>query len=143
MLDDFLENYFKIEKAYRRFFQNEMEQYHLTPNELLVILFLARGEKTENTARDIAQYEGVSKALVARSVESLTERGYLAAERDETDKRMCRLYLTQACRDEVIDKITEKKKHFFEKLVQDIPEADLRTTERTLRHFLSNIKKQL
>ena len=42
MLEDFFENYFKIEKAYRKYFQDEMEKYHLTPNELLVLLFLAR-----------------------------------------------------------------------------------------------------
>ena len=33
MLEDFFENYFKIEKAYRKYFQDEMEKYHLTPNE--------------------------------------------------------------------------------------------------------------
>ena len=41
MLEDFFENYFKIEKAYRKYFQDEMEKYHLTPNELLVLLFCA------------------------------------------------------------------------------------------------------
>ena len=39
MLEDFLENYFKIEKAYRRFFHKEAEQYQLSPNEIDVILF--------------------------------------------------------------------------------------------------------
>ena len=56
MLEDFFENYFKIEKAYRKYFQDEMEKYHLTPNELLVLLFLARDNGGCNTARDIAQY---------------------------------------------------------------------------------------
>ena len=77
MLEDFFENYFKIEKAYRKYFQDEMEKYHLTPNELLVLLFLARDNGGCNTARDIAQYEGVSKGLVARSVESLWWNGML------------------------------------------------------------------
>lgn len=39
MLEDFFENYFKIEKAYRKYFQDEMEKYHLTPNELLCFFF--------------------------------------------------------------------------------------------------------
>lgn len=81
MLEDFFENYFKIEKAYRKYFQDEMEKYHLTPNELLVLLFLARDNGGCNTARDIAQYEGVSKGLVARSVESLVEKQFLVVER--------------------------------------------------------------
>ena len=95
MLEDFFENYFKIEKAYRKYFQDEMEKYHLTPNELLVLLFLARDNGGCNTARDIAQYEGVSKGLVARSVESLVEKQFLVVERDAADKRICHLYLTQ------------------------------------------------
>ncbi len=138
MLDHFFENYLKIEKAYRRFFQSEMEDYGLTPNELLVILFLAKRDKTLNTARDIAQHEGVSKGLVARSVEDLLAKGYLEVERDEVDRRICHLYLTPSC-DNIIARITEKKQDFFKRLVKDIPEGDVLTTERTLLRFMENI----
>ena len=138
MLDHFFETYLKIEKAYRRFFQSEMEDYRLTPNELLVILFLAKRDETLNTARDIAQHEGVSKGLVARSVEDLLAKGYLKVERDEVDRRICHLYLTPSC-DSIIARITEKKQDFFERLVKDIPEGDVLTTERTLLRFMENI----
>ena len=40
MLENFMEHYFKIEKAYRKYFQAEMEEYQITPNEILVLLFL-------------------------------------------------------------------------------------------------------
>ena len=128
MLDHFFETYLKIEKAY----------YGLTPNELLVILFLAKRDKTLNTARDIAQHEGVSKGLVARSVEDLLAKGYLEVERDEVDRRICHLYLTPSC-DNIIARITEKKQDFFGRLVKDIPEGDVLTTERTLLRFMENI----
>ena len=74
MLEDFFENYFKIEKAYRKYFQDEMEKYHLTPNELLVLLFLARDNGGCNTARDIAQY-----VVVAQRYQRLTDRALAAA----------------------------------------------------------------
>ena len=35
MLEDFFENYFKIEKAYRKYFQDEMEKYHLTADDII------------------------------------------------------------------------------------------------------------
>ena len=54
MLEDFFENYFKIEKAYRKYFQDEMEKYHLTPNELLVLLFLARDNGGGDTGGGVA-----------------------------------------------------------------------------------------
>ena len=142
MLEDFFENYFKIEKAYRKYFQDEMEKYHLTPNELLVLLFLARDNGGCNTARDIAQYEGVSKGLVARSVESLVEKQFLVVERDAADKRICHLYLTQQC--SVLTKqITEKKAAFFRRLAEGIPEEAIATTEQTLRRFMENISASI
>ena len=135
MLEDFFENYFKIEKAYRKYFQDEMEKYHLTPNELLVLLFLARDNGGCNTARDIAQYEGVSKGLVARSVESLVEKQFLVV-------RICHLYLTQQC-SALTEQMTEKKAAFFRRLAEGIPEEAIATTEQTLRRFMENISASI
>lgn len=142
MLEDFFENYFKIEKAYRKYFQDEMEKYHLTPNELLVLLFLARDNGGCNTARDIVQYEGVSKGLVARSVESLVEKQFLVVERDAADKRICHLYLTQQC-SALTEQMTEKKAAFFRRLAEGIPEEAIATTEQTLRRFMENISASI
>lgn len=142
MLEDFFENYFKIEKAYRKYFQDEMEKYHLTPNELLVLLFLARDNGGCNTARDISQYEGVSKGLVARSVESLVEKQFLVVERDAADKRICHLYLTQQC-SALTEQMTEKKAAFFRRLAEGIPEEAIATTEQTLRRFMENISASI
>ena len=135
MLEDFFENYFKIEKAYRKYFQDEMEKYHLTPNELLVLLFLARDNGGCNTAR-------VSKGLVARSVESLVEKQFLVVERDAADKRICHLYLTQQC-SALTEQMTEKKAAFFRRLAEGIPEEAIATTEQTLRRFMENISASI
>ena len=142
MLEDFFENYFKIEKAYRKYFQDEMEKYHLTPNELLVLLFLARDNGGCNTAREISPYEGGSKGLVARSVESLVEKQFLVVERDAADKRICHLYLTQQC-SALTEQMTEKKAAFFRRLAEGIPEEAIATTEQTLRRFMENISASI
>ena len=104
------ENYFKIEKAYRKYFQDEMEKYHLTPNELLVLLFGTRQRRMQYGAGYCA-VRGVSKGLVARSVESLVEKQFLVVERDAADKRICHLYLTQQC-SALTEQMTEKKLRF-------------------------------
>ena len=138
MMEDFLENSFKIERAYRRFFHAEMEKYHLTPNELLVILYLHRNHGMVNTAKDIARYEGVSKGLIARSVESLAERGYLLLKRDGADKRMVRLYLTKEC-GKMVQEIVKKQEAFFKRLREGVGEDEIRITMETMRHFNKNI----
>lgn len=142
MLEDFFENYFKIEKAYRKYFQDEMEKYHLTPNELLVLLFLARDNGGCNTARDIAQYEGVSKGLVARSVESLVEKQFLVVERDAADKRICHLYLTQQC-SALTEQMTEKKAAFSAGWPKVFRRKRLRRRNQTLRQIMENISASI
>lgn len=138
MLENFMEHYYKIEKAYRRFFHEEAEKYQLTPNEVLVVIFLYERGSSVDTAKDIAQYEGVSKGLVARSVDSLTEKGYLTLVRDETDRRVIHLHLTRQC-DEIVQQMAEKKKRFLECIQKDIPKEDIQITARTLQHFMENI----
>lgn len=137
MLENFLENYFKIEKAYRKVFQEEVEKYQLTPNEVLVILFLYENGSSVNTAKDIARYEGVSKGLIARSVDSLSEKGYLTLVRDEMDRRVIHLHLTEHC-DEIVSGMAEKKKRFLACIQKNIPEEHIRITTETLEHFLEN-----
>lgn len=139
MLNSFLENFIKIEKAYRKFFQSEMEKYQFTPNEVLVLLFLGRGESEHNTAKDIAQFEGVSKGLVARSVEGLTEKGYLTLKRDDSDKRIVHLYLTENCK-EVVAEISGKQELFFEKMLQNVPQEYVEITRETMELFIKNIE---
>lgn len=92
--------------------------------------------------RDIAQYEGVSKGLVARSVESLVEKQFLVVERDAADKRICHLYLTQQC-SALTEQMMEKKAAFFRRLAEGIPEEAIATTEQTLRRFMENISASI
>ena len=92
--------------------------------------------------RGIAQYEGVSKGLVARSVESLVEKQFLVVERDAADKRICHLYLTQQC-SALTEQMTEKKAAFFRRLAEGIPEEAIATTEQTLRRFMENISASI
>lgn len=138
VLEDFFENYFKMERAYRRFYHSEMEKYHLSPNELLVMLFLARGDRSSDTARDIASYEGVSKALVARSVESLSEKGYIRIERDSGDRRVCHLYLTESS-DEIIHIITGKQQAFFDRMTSGIADEHIAVVQSVINRFMENI----
>lgn len=138
MLEDFLENYFKIEKAYRRFFHKEAEQYQLSPNEIDVILFLHRNGAKADTSSDIAQFEGVSKGLIARSVDNLEKKGYLQLIRDEEDRRVIHLHLTDTC-DEIVREIAKKKKLFLQCMQRDIPKEQIEVTEQTIAQFIENV----
>lgn len=137
MLDNFLENYFKIERAYRRFFHSEMEKYQITPNEMLIILFLHEHGSQSNTAKNIAEYGGVSKGMIARSVESLIEKEYLRSERDRQDRRLVHLYLTQNC-DGIVQQIAWKQKKFLERIQEGISKEDIGIMTTTVKQLMEN-----
>ena len=110
--------------------------------EHLLDVFDGQPHHLVSIPRDIAQYEGVSKGLVARSVESLVEKQFLVVERDAADKRICHLYLTQQC-SALTEQMTEKKAAFFRRLAEGIPEEAIATTEQTLRRFMENISASI
>ena len=72
----FFEKFQKIDKMYRRFYQYELAEYQFTPNEIAVILFLHNNSPELDTATDIVRCKGISKGLVARSVDSLFAKGW-------------------------------------------------------------------
>ena len=96
-----------------------------------VIMFLHRNPGASQ--RGIAEFVGVTTSAINQVVKSMQEEGYLRKEADPSDKRSCKLYLTEsgedaACRlrrrlDEADDAITgfigaEKEKELTELLHQ-------------------------
>lgn len=133
----FFENFQKIDKIYRKYFQARLAKYQFTPNEITVILFLYNNAPALDTATDIARLKGISKGLVARSVESLCQKGYIEAVRDQSDRRIVHLRLTQN-QNQMIDEIQKTKKELESELERNIPAADLAITKQTLSRLLSN-----
>ena len=64
----------RLEKLYRSCVRGAASDCGLTPNETVVLLFLSRHAPQQDTATDIAAARGITKALVARSVDGLHRR---------------------------------------------------------------------
>lgn len=133
----FLESYQKVDKAHRRYFQTRLSKYGFTPNEIVVILFLYNNSPVFDTATDIARCKGISKGMIARSVESLCERNYLEAVRDKVDRRIVHLHL----RDEhsaIAAEIEHTQRDFFKELERGLSEVEMKVTRETLNKLLIN-----
>ena len=76
----------RMKKWYEEALHAVAVQYGLTMNELSVLLFLANNPAL-NTARDIVQLRALAKSHVCMSVDALAQRGFLAQQTDEKDKR--------------------------------------------------------
>lgn len=138
----FFEKFQKMDKMYRRFYQNELADYQFTPNEIAVILFLYNNAPELDTATDIVRCKGISKGLVAQSVESLCEKGYLETVREQSDRRVLHLRLSDRC-DPVSELISVKQKQLIRRIEHDISQEELRITSATLDKLLINTEELL
>ncbi len=83
-------------KMIKHLYENRCKEisnkYHLTKNEIDILLFLANNQPYD-TSRDIVEYRALSKSHVCKSVDSLFSRGYLKGEQDQRDRRLIHLKL--------------------------------------------------
>lgn len=133
----FLDTYQKIDKAHRRYFQTKFAEYGFTPNEILVIMFLYNNAPLLDTATDIARVKGVSKGIIARSVESLCEKNYLEAVRDKSDRRIIHLRLKDE-HNQLAARIEGIQKEFVRELGTGISDEDINHTKETLCQLYKN-----
>lgn len=132
----------KMEKIYKKFFQEAVAEYNFTPNEVSVLMFLYNNSPTFDTASDIVRFKGISKGLVARSVASLCKKGFLIAQRDDRDRRIIHLHLTDQC-DDIRAKFSKSQQIFTEKIEKGIPKEYLEIIEKTVEVIGENIDKVL
>jgi len=138
----FFEKFQKMDKVYRRFYQHELAEYQFTPNEIAVILFLYNNAPDLDTATDIVRCKGISKGLVARSVDSLCREGYLTAVREPADRRIMHLKLSEKSRP-ITERIAVKQKELAGKIECGITPEELRITSATLDKLLINTEQLL
>lgn len=131
----------KIDKIYQKLCSQSVSEYGFTPNEIVVMMFLANNGGLKS-ASEIAQYRNISKGLIAKSVDSLCEKGYITADRDKNDRRLVRLKLTEKS-NEVVDRIRRCRKNFVEELHKDIPKEYIGILHRTASIMNQNVESLL
>jgi DNA-binding MarR family transcriptional regulator len=136
----YFDKFIKLEKMYRKYFQEALADYQFTPNEIIVLLFLYNNAPLLDTSRDIVKCKGISKGLVARSVESLTAKGYLTTQRDEQDHRVVHLKLSDH---KIVEELQKNQERLAEQLECGIPEEYIKATNEALRLMIQNVERML
>lgn len=133
----FFEKLQKIDRTYRKFCQQKLSDWNFTPNEIAVILFLHNNAPDLDTASDIVRCKGISKGLIAKSVDSLCRRGYLETIRDTEDRRIIHLRLTKEA-DPIRRHMEENQHALNQRLLKAIDPEALSITSKTLDMLLEN-----
>jgi len=138
MLEKDLPLFYLALNRYRTACRLEADGHLFTPNECAVILFLIHHPSVD-ISREIARLLGISTSLVSRSVDSLTQLGYLTATQDREDRRVWHLRLTENSRP-LIEQVEKMEEKFQRDLIRGISDRDLQVARRVMRQMAANLQ---
>ncbi len=115
-----------VHKKLIKFIKCELEPYDFNRGEFpLLFKLIKKGDGL--TQKEICEMVHVSKSTTSKIVHSLVEKDYLKKIRDEADKRVTRIYLTD-------------KKNEVEELLKEIDE---KAENRMLKGFKQDERKRI
>jgi DNA-binding MarR family transcriptional regulator len=129
----------KLSKMYRAEVKAEMSDSDFSPNELDLITFLSNNEM--DTSKEIADSLGLSKSLIARSVDSLVAKGYLETKVDEADRRYIHLVLTDQA-NSIADRLRDCRKQFIASMMEGVSQEQFAQFEWTLEKMIANVERK-
>lgn len=129
----------KLSKVYRAEVKVEMSASDFSPNELDLITFLSNNEM--DTSKEIADFLGLSKSLIARSVDSLVAKGFLETRVDETDRRYIHLVLTDQAKP-IAERLRNRRKQFIASMTEGISQEQFAQFEWALEKMIANVERK-
>ena len=116
-----------------------MSDSDFSPNELDLITFLSNNEM--DTSKEIADSLGLSKSLIARSVDSLVAKGYLETMVDKGDRRYIHLVLTDHAKP-IADRLRDRRKQFIASMTEGISQEQFTQFEEALEKMIANVERK-
>ena len=127
----------KIAPAVALACQPVCKKYEINQTGFDVLMFLA-GHREYNTARDLCTVRAIKPGLASVAVEHLIQRGFLKREEDPEDRRVKRLFLTEAAQP-LVEEGNALQREFWRAVTAGIPEKELQAFCRTAQKMIANI----
>ncbi|WP_443663377.1 MarR family winged helix-turn-helix transcriptional regulator [Clostridium sp.] len=127
----------KILRSTQAHLDKELKEYELSSGTYPYLLKLRGNEGISQNK--ISEEIGCDKAMSARTITKLINLGYIDRNKDETDSRAYKLYLTQKAKS-IIPKVLNKIHKLVELITIDLNEDEKRITMDSLNKILNNIK---
>lgn len=133
----FLVSFTKAKKTYKKFISPTLNDLGLTHNEFEILVFLQENLEY-NTAKDIVEFSGLSKGLISRSIESLLRKEMLTIKKDDKDKRLVRLYISNSAI-ETINFLNKISNDFCKLLLEGLKDEELISFDNILNKMIKNL----
>jgi DNA-binding MarR family transcriptional regulator len=89
---------FMVEQRWRYIIDKEMEPDGITAKQWLMLVVIGNGFRAPPSIQDVADALSTTHQNVKQIAAGLERRGFMTLERDEKNKRIIRLKLTDKCR---------------------------------------------
>lgn len=114
-----------------------LSKFEITAMEEPFFMAIQRNEGA--TQEDLTAFVGVDKAVTARAIQSLENKGYLIRKRDDNDRRQNRVYPTDAMLG-IGDSLHEELLCLNHALLKGLSEEQLRVLSETLSVIEDNLR---
>lgn len=136
-----LKNFRSLPLLYEKAFSETMEKYDMTQFEVDVLGF-KHFYPEYDTAKQISELRRLPKANVSVAVDRLTKKGYLYGDRDENDRRVIHLKITDDAND-AINSIVKEYDKFLDTLFSGFTEQEKETWQLLENKMSVNIENAL
>ncbi|MDD5076558.1 MAG: MarR family winged helix-turn-helix transcriptional regulator [Sphaerochaetaceae bacterium] len=123
-------------RQYKSACSEALEEYKFSPAEIDVLMFLSNN-KAYDTARDISEFRGISKALVSRSVDTLIRRKFIVTVIDANDHRIIHLRLTDLATP-IVKRLANLRELFKREVFSGVSQTDKVVFDQVLNTMISN-----
>lgn len=138
---DLLMSGHQFKKLYEKKYEEIMKKYGLRKIEVEILNFISNcGD--HDTARDIANYQYISKAHISNSIDDLTHKKYISVIEDRQDRRYTHLRLTKTAKP-VIDEIETIRNEIYDIVFQDVTEEEKKLLLQISKKITQNISEEL
>ncbi|MFO7792856.1 MAG: MarR family transcriptional regulator [Candidatus Saliniplasma sp.] len=145
MVDDYSDEdsihklYQIVHKKLIRFIKCELEPYDFNRGEFpLLFKLIKKGDGI--TQKEICSMLYISKSTTSKIIHSLVEKGYLRKERDEKDKRVTRIYLTDK-KNEIKDLMKEIDEKAENRMLEGFGVEEKEQMRTYLERILENLEE--
>lgn len=139
--NDFILSGMQLKKLIEKKVQPVIDEYDLRPVELDILVLLHR-EKNIDTAKAIVQRKRLSKAHISKSIDNLSEKGFIQVCEDEDDHRILHIQLTGKSQ-EVVKRMIAIYEECKEIMQTGISQEELEVVKNVVLKMNENISREL
>lgn len=124
----------KLVRVFQLFERDQIRIYGVTTSQCYCLLELLKTEKL--TMFEMSQKMNLNTSTMTRIVDNLVRDGLIKRDRDERDRRIVVLLLTEKGRETAVQ-VNESIHRYYKKILENLPEGDLNTVLKSVSKLLT------